>query len=42
MDDEAVRQHIDGMYRTLDIPLDGKVDPRVTAVRAYLEQTGGM
>ena len=35
----TVREHLDGIYRGLDIPSDGEVDPKVKAVLAYLDQT---
>ena len=38
-EESTVREHLNGIYRGLDIPSNGDVDPKVKAVLAYLDQT---
>jgi DNA-binding NarL/FixJ family response regulator len=39
--EKTVQKHLDDIYSRLNISREGKTDPRVAAVRAYLEQTRG-
>jgi DNA-binding NarL/FixJ family response regulator len=39
--EKTVQKHLDDIYSRLNIRREGKTDPRVAAVRAYLEQTRG-
>lgn len=42
MDETEVQQNLAQVYKRLEIDMRGDVDPRVAAVRTYLEQTSGM
>ena len=42
MEPTAVQRNLAKIYSLLEIDMRGEVDPRVAAVRTYLEQTSGM
>ena len=42
IDEEQVRSRLKTIIRLLGLQIDDEVDPRVSVVRVYLEQTGGI
>ena len=42
MGEQTVQGHIIDVLDRLEIDADDKVDPRILAVRAYLDQTKGL
>jgi len=42
IDEGQVRSRLAGIVKSLGLQLGGEVDPRVSVVRVYLEQTGGI
>ena len=42
MDETEVQRNLTKIYSRLEIDIRGDVDPRVAAVRTYLEQTSGV